>query len=426
MSKQIRYIAFFMLAAIAVSCKGHLDIAELELTAQDGRTTIVADGVDALTFRVEAYGEDVTADAVIKNTATGEIVEGNTFSTTEVGEYTFVATYQEAVSNELKVTAKSADVIIGVDKGGLATDGSEKATFIVTRGDDDFSANAELKIRNETTGDYLEMESDGYYRYALNGTDPAYFSAELGEMKSINKIRVGQKGFYKKVAILEFTGTWCVNCPNMVTALNGSEEIFRDRSVIVAVHAFFDDALKTEYGEYLAQNIFKFNTLPSLSLDFVRSITKVETPATLASETMRMVDENRAVCGFAVSSTRSGNEVTLKVRLKSDEAKEYGIAVALLESGITGYPQLSPQGYDNNYVHNHTLRKFHDDNLYGTSTGMVAAGAEIEKEFTFDITGFNADNCSFAVFAVDNQAVKPVVLNAVECKLGETMDYRYE
>lgn len=424
MSKHIKYIAFFMLAALAVSCKGHLDVAELELTAQGGKTTIVADGVDAVTFRVEAYGEDVTADAVIKNTVTGEVLEGNTFSTTEVGEYTFVATYQETVSDELTVIAKDTELLVMVDKGGLATDGSEKATFTVTMGGDDFSTDETLKIKDETTGDYLKRESDGYYRYALNGADPAYFSAELGEMKSINQVRVGQKGFYKKVAILEFTGTWCTYCPNMVIALNGSEEIFRDRSVIVVVHS--NDKLAIDYGNVLTQNVFKFNTLPSLSLDIVRNITRVETPAVLASETMRMVDENRAVCGFAVSSVRSGNEVTLKMKLKSDETKEYGISVALLESGITGYPQLSSQGYINDYVHNHTLRKFHDDNLYGMDTGIVAAGAEIEKEFTFDITGFDADNCSFAIFAVDNQAAKPVVLNAVEYKLGETMDYRYE
>ncbi len=423
-SKHIKYIAFFILAAITVSCKGHLDIPELELTSQGGKTSIVSDGVDAITFRVAAYGEDVTADAVIKNAVTGELVEGNIFSTTEVGEYTFVATYLETVSDELKIVAKGTDVIIGVDKGGLATDGSEKATFIVTMGGDDFSTDDTLKIKDETTGAYLERESDGYYRYALNGTAPAYFSAELGEAESVNQIRVGQKGFYKRVAILEFTGTWCVNCPDMVTALNGSGEIFRDRSVTAVIH--FNDKLAVDYGEYITQNIFKFNTLPSLSLDFVRSITRVETAATLASETMRMVDENRAVCGFAVSSTRSGNEVVLKVSLKSDEAKEYGIAVALLESGVTGYPQLSSQGYDNNYVHNHTLRKFHNDNLYGVDTGIVAAGAEVEREFTFDITGFNADNCSFAIFAVDNRAAKPVVLNAVEYKLGETLDYQYE
>lgn len=424
MSKQLKYIAFWGLAALLVSCQGHLDIPELELTAQGGKTSIAADGTDAVTFVVKSYGEDVTANAVIRNTTTNENVEGNTFSTTKAGEYTFTATYMEAVSGELRIAAKGAGVIIGVDKGGLATDGSEKATFIVTLGDNDLSTDENLKIRNETAGAYLERESDGHYRFALNGAVPAYFCAEIGDTKSINRIRVGRKGFYKKVGMLEFTGTWCVNCPDMVTALNGSKEIFRDRSVIAVVH--FDDKLATDYGEYITRNIFKFNSLPSLSMDIVRNIIKIETPAALATETMRMVDENRAVCGFAVSSVQSGNNVTLKVRLKSDEAKEYGISVALLENGVTGYPQLSSQGYINDYVHNHTLRKFHSDNLYGVSTGIVAAGAEIEKEFTFDLTGFNADNCSFAVFAVDNQAAKPIFLNAIEYKPGETLDYRYE
>lgn len=64
---------------------------ELKITATPNR--IKADGSEEAVFTV-IYGEDdVTADAEIYNTKTGEVIESKKFSSTEVGSYTFRARY---------------------------------------------------------------------------------------------------------------------------------------------------------------------------------------------------------------------------------------------------------------------------------------------------------------------------------------------
>ncbi len=63
----------------------------LKITATPNR--IKADGSEEAVFTV-IYGEDdVTADAEIYNTKTGEVIESKKFSSTEVGSYTFRARY---------------------------------------------------------------------------------------------------------------------------------------------------------------------------------------------------------------------------------------------------------------------------------------------------------------------------------------------
>ena len=64
---------------------------ELKITATPNR--IKADGSEEAVFTV-MYGEDdVTADAEIYNTKTGEVIQSKKFSSTEVGSYTFRARY---------------------------------------------------------------------------------------------------------------------------------------------------------------------------------------------------------------------------------------------------------------------------------------------------------------------------------------------
>lgn len=56
-----------------------------------------------------AEGVDVTSEAVIRCTTTGQTLTGNSFTTTEAGTYEFVATYKNQTSNKLKVVAEADD-----------------------------------------------------------------------------------------------------------------------------------------------------------------------------------------------------------------------------------------------------------------------------------------------------------------------------
>ncbi len=67
------------------------------------KTTILADGEDAITFSVMSGNEDVSSAAVIFVADTP--LESNIFSTTEPGSYKFTAEYDGVTSNEITVTA---------------------------------------------------------------------------------------------------------------------------------------------------------------------------------------------------------------------------------------------------------------------------------------------------------------------------------
>ena len=77
---------------------------EKELVLNVDKTTIDADGVQTATFSTTV--DDVEVAATIYNAKDNSALSGKTFSTTEVGVYTFYAKYEELTSNEVQVTAK--------------------------------------------------------------------------------------------------------------------------------------------------------------------------------------------------------------------------------------------------------------------------------------------------------------------------------
>lgn len=83
-------------------------VKELRLSVSPNR--IKADGSDEAVFTA-TYGEDdVTAAAVIYNVHTSEVLEGNKFSTTEVGTHSFRARYTDPVSGTEYQTGASINV----------------------------------------------------------------------------------------------------------------------------------------------------------------------------------------------------------------------------------------------------------------------------------------------------------------------------
>ena len=100
------------------------------------KRTIVADGEDKVTFIVTADGKEVSEGVHIFNRVSGNAIEGNTFSTTEAGEYTFIAVYGEEFSNSVDITATPVEddkptIVLEADKLSIVANGEDKALFTV-------------------------------------------------------------------------------------------------------------------------------------------------------------------------------------------------------------------------------------------------------------------------------------------------------
>lgn len=101
-----------LLGAVSVlmlsACSGNVDdSSELVLTAD--RTSIVADGSDAVRFTVTLDGEDVTSESSIRCISpVSSVVENAQFTATEAGSYSFEAEYQGYFSSVRIVSATVA------------------------------------------------------------------------------------------------------------------------------------------------------------------------------------------------------------------------------------------------------------------------------------------------------------------------------
>ena len=132
---------------------------------------ILANGTEKATFTVTYNGVDVTSQATITNTATGEALTGNTFSTTTPGTYTFAASYNNETSETVTIEAlPTSDLLLAVDKPSIINNGEDVATFTVTYQGNDVTAQA--VIVNMTSADRWDAgvntfssQSSGTYEF---------------------------------------------------------------------------------------------------------------------------------------------------------------------------------------------------------------------------------------------------------------------
>ncbi len=89
-------------------------------------------GTDNVSFKVLVNGIDATSEATIFNVTDNKNLDGNTFSSTEVGTYVFNATYNDLISENVTVIVKEARVYAPGDF--YNEDSVEGVVFYVTEG----------------------------------------------------------------------------------------------------------------------------------------------------------------------------------------------------------------------------------------------------------------------------------------------------
>lgn len=113
----LRSLIILATAAVAAGCAEKPADDQTGKTETEGKVTltsdctfICADGTDAATFTVTVTGDDgkvtdVTSEAEIYFNKTDELLEGNTFSTSTKGEYSFYAAYGLGISETVGISA---------------------------------------------------------------------------------------------------------------------------------------------------------------------------------------------------------------------------------------------------------------------------------------------------------------------------------
>ena len=169
--------------------------------------------------------------------------------------------------------------------------------------------------------------------------------------------------------VMDFTATWCVNCPRMTTAIEEASA----RSAFIPICVHIQDDLACDDGKALV-NHFGVQAYPSAVMNMDASTLITATSKELILAKLASSASGKAPCVLDVSFGADG---LVSVTVTAVEEGSYTLSVALLEDGI-----VAPQtGGSDSYVHNAVFRGFLQENLLGDPLGELAEGASAQRSF---------------------------------------------
>lgn len=168
--------------------------------------------------------------------------------------------------------------------------------------------------------------------------------------------------------VLDFTATWCVNCPRMTTAI---EEAAAERPLIpICVH--FQDEFVNDQGKELISH-FGVEAYPSAVVNMFKESLTTTTSKDLIIAKLKTIGAMIAVPILKAELV----DGTLRVKVTAGDAGSYTLSAAVLEDGL-----VAPQtGAADNYVHNNVFRGFLQENLLGDPLGELSPGDTAERSF---------------------------------------------
>ena len=302
------------------------------------------------------------------------------------------------------------EVRLVADLTALNVTAGEQATFTVFSGAEDVTADAE--IRNVTDGTVLEGNvfapaeaGEWSFVASIDGTE--------SEPLLISAIVIADEGkdYFRRSLVLDFTGTWCVNCPKMEAAIEETMEARPGRVVPVSVHCMSIDPM---YLKPVSDNLakkFGVSAYPSAVVDLdPESLVSESSPALLPSHIDRLLEARGAAAGIRIESTLEDGNYTVKAEMKAVRDGDYTLSVLVLEDGIVA----SQTGGSKDHIHNNVLRSWTDGDA---RTGMKE-GDTAELELSGTVSG----QCRFVAIVCRNGLVD----NVVTCAVGASADWQYE
>jgi len=296
------------------------------------------------------------------------------------------------------------------DLTALNVTAGECATFTVLSGAEDVTAYA--TIRNVTDGTDLEGP---VFAPAEAGewTFVASVDGQESEPLTVTAIVIAEEGkdFFRRSLVLDFTGTWCVNCPKMEAAIEAAMEARPGRVIPVSVHCMSIDPM---YVKPLSDNLVKqfgIEAYPSAVVDLdPESRMTTASPELLQGHIDRLLEERGPAAGLCVESVVDGENYTLTAGMKAVRDGDYTLAVLVLEDGIVA----TQTGGAVDQVHNNVLRLWTEgEPLTGLKEGDTAA-----RTFTGTIPA----KSRFVVLVLRDGLVD----NLVGCAPGASVDWQYE
>ncbi|MBR5404077.1 MAG: Omp28-related outer membrane protein [Bacteroidales bacterium] len=172
--------------------------------------------------------------------------------------------------------------------------------------------------------------------------------------------------------VLDFTATWCVNCPRMTSAI---EEAMSQRpGAVFPVCVHFKDVFSFPDGEDLA-NYFNIQEYPSAIINLDKgSLTTATSKDIIISRIDAAV--RKKPCDIKLSYA----DGVLSASVTAAESGSYRLGALLLEDGLVA----AQTGGTEDYVHDNILRKILSADIFGEDLGSLESGAVAGSDFPID------------------------------------------
>ena len=298
------------------------------------------------------------------------------------------------------------------DLTALNATAGETATFTVYSGAEDVTEYATIRNLTDDTvleGNVFAPAGEGEWTFV------AEYEGLLSEELTVTAFVVAEEGkdFFRRSLVLDFTGTWCMNCPKMALAIDEAMAARPGRIVPVSVHCMPVDPM---YLKPLSDNLVKqfgVKNYPSAVVDLdPESLISEKSSTLILSHIDRLLESRGISAGIRIESTLDGENLSVTVEAKAVQDGEYTLSIILLEDSIVA-SQKDEKVQIDNYVHNNVLRQWKD----GEPVTLTEDGTTT-LSLTATVSG------KYRIVAVVSRG--GLVDNVVTCAAGASADYQFE
>lgn len=170
--------------------------------------------------------------------------------------------------------------------------------------------------------------------------------------------------------VLDFTGTWCVNCPRMEAAIQAAMQSRPGVIVPVSVHCLLLDPMALLPLSADLAGRFGVSAYPSVVVNLQKSsLFSVTSEELLLARCDALLKERGKASSISAEVAEKDGVLSVNVRATASKPGDYTLHILVLEDGITA----AQTGGTENHVHNNVLREWFDSQEFKG----IAAGDEI-------------------------------------------------
>ena len=338
---------------------------------------------------------------------------------------------------EVKPDGTAEPYTLTVDKQTIESDGKDMATLTITDAnglvltEGHALRNASFHIA-ETDEWRSGIGADGNPNEFTSIIDGTYtITAMYNGIECVAPVtitaqnRVKYERFHKNVAIYRLTGTWCQYCPYMTEALNNRDAYTKDHSIVMEFHNA--DEFAISYGmnmDMAAYLLSLYGTADDGYPYCIYSISEGSGKRTV-NDIKRLVKnrlvEHPAQTGIKATSKLEGSKLTVNASVIASAEGKFDLGMAILKDNCI---PTSSSAYEE--VYNDVVLSV-SGNFFAMSTDSFSLNVDGEKSIVkeYDSAKLDAKNCRVVLFTLREVEGKVIIDNAVDFKVGESVEYRY-